>query len=661
VSKPLRAVLPLLVAGLLVACSPPTETTAPTAEQPAAAPQTPSAAANDTGGRDVEWAFYGGNLASQRYSPLDQIDASNAAQLKIAWRFNTGNYGPRPEARNETTPLMIDGVLYTQAGTTRNVVAIDAKSGELLWVWRPNDGEQRYARAPRKTSGRGPAYWTDGAGNERLFTVTPGFYLAALDPDTGRPVPGFGENGIVDLMIGVRGEVNDKSSIGNSSPALIVGDVIVVGPAHEVGMRPPSQRNLKGDVRGFDVHTGKLLWTFHTIPEAGEAGYETWLDGSAERTGNAGVWAAMTADAELGYIYLPTEAPLADIWGGERPGNNLYSSSLVCLDAKTGERVWHYQLIHHDIWDWDNPTAPILMDLVVDGRPIKAVAQLTKQAFVYTFDRVTGEPVWPIEERPVPQTDVPGEWTSPTQPFPTKPPPYDRQGVSIDDLIDFTPELRAEAIEGIKKFRIGPIFTPPSLANASDGTSGTLTLPNATGGANWEGGAFDPETNVLYVGSFTNPSVFALEPSPDPSEIKYIAGGGAQLPWLQGLPLIKPPWGRITAFDMNKGEILWQRASGPTPKAVAENPALQGLDIPETGTATRPVTLVTKTLLFTSDGWGATPKLRAHDKATGEVLAEVALPGAVGGRPMTYMLDDKQYVIVSVAGANGAEIVALTL
>ncbi len=661
VPSSLRAVPSLLAVVLLNACSPSTDSGSAAdtpAPQAAATPQQSAAAPN---GQTVEWRYYGGNLASQRYSPLEQIDASNAASLKIAWRFNTGNYGPRPEARNETTPLMIDGVLYTQAGITRNVVAIDAKSGELLWAWRPNDGEQRFSRAPRKTSGRGPAYWTDGSGNERLFTVTPGFYLAALDPDTGRPVPGFGENGIVDLMVGVRGEVNDKSSIGNSSPALVIGDVVVVGPAHEVGMRPPSQRNLKGDVRGFDVHTGKLLWTFHTIPEAGEAGYETWLDGSAERTGNAGVWAAMTADEELGYIYLPTEAPLADIWGGERPGNNLFSSSLVCLDAKTGERVWHYQLIHHDIWDWDNPTAPILMDLVVDGRPIKAVAQLTKQAFVYTFDRVTGEPVWPIEERAVPPSDVPGEWTSPTQPFPTKPPPYDRQGVSIDDLIDFTPELRAEAVEGIKKFRIGPIFTPPSLANASDGTSGTLTLPNATGGANWEGGAFDPETNVLYVGSFTNPSIFALEPSPDQNEIKYIAGGGAQLPWLNGLPLIKPPWGRITAFDMNKGEILWQRASGPTPKAVAENSALKGLDIPWTGTATRAVTLVTKTLLFTADGWGGTPFLRAQDKGTGEVLAEVALPGPVGGRPMTYMIDGKQYIVVSVAGSNGAEIVALTL
>jgi quinoprotein glucose dehydrogenase len=556
---------------------------------------------------------------------------------------------------------MIGGVLYTQAGMTRNVVAVDAKSGELLWVWRPNDGAERFAKAPRKTSGRGVAYWTDGAGNERLFTVTPGFFLAALDPDTGRPVPGFGENGIVDLMVGVRGEVNDKSSIGNSSPAIVVGDVVIVGPAHEVGMRPPSKANLKGDVRGFDVRTGKLLWTFHTIPARGEPGYETWLDGSADVVGNAGVWAPMTADAELGYVYLPTEAPLADTWGGERPGANLYSSSLVCLDAKTGERVWHYQLIHHDIWDWDNPTAPILMDLVVDGRPVKAVAQLTKQAFVYTFDRVTGEPVWPIEERPVPASDVPGEWTSPTQPFPTKPPAFDRQGVSVDDLIDFTPALRAEAVEGVKKFRLGPIFTPPSLSTAADGTSGTLMLPHATGGANWEGGAFDPETNVLYVGSFTNPFIAVLEPPPTPSDIRYVSGGGAELPWLQGLPLIKPPWGRVTAIDMNKGEHLWQIANGPTPKEIAEHPALEGLDIPPTGRSTRPVTLVTKTLLFTAEGWGGAAKLRAHDKATGAVVAEVDLPGAVGGLPMTYLIDGKQYIVVSVGGANGAELVALTL
>jgi glucose dehydrogenase len=660
-----RAAWPLAAVVALAACSPSTESggsaTADSRAAPPAAQASAAAAPAAPAGDTVEWRHYGGNLASQRYSPLAQIDASNVAQLRIAWRFATGNFGPRPEARNETTPLMIDGVLYTQAGTTRNVVALDARTGELLWIWRPNDDPERFARAPRKTSGRGPAYWTDGAGNARLFTVTPGFYLAALDPDTGRPVPGFGENGIVDLMVGVRGEINETSSIGNSSPPLVVGDVVVVGPAHEVGMRPRSKANLKGDVRGYDVHTGKLLWTFHTIPERGEPGYETWLNGSAEIVGNAGVWAPMSADEELGYVYLPTEAPLADTWGGERPGDNLFSSSLVALNARTGERVWHYQLVHHDIWDWDNPTAPILMDIVVDGRPIKAVAQLTKQAFVYTFDRVTGEPVWPIEERPVPQSDVPGEWTSPTQPFPTKPPPFDRQGVSIDDLIDFTPELRAEAVEGVKQFRLGPIFTPPSLGNAPDGTRGTLMLPSAIGGANWEGGAFDPETNILYVGSFTNPTLLALEPAPEGYDITYIQGGGGELPWLQGLPLIKPPWGRITAIDMNRGEHLWQIPNGPTPKEIAEHPALRGLDIPPTGRATRPVTLVTKTLLFTAEGWGGSPVLRAHDKASGEVIAEIPLPGAVGGRPMTYMLDGKQYLVVSVAGTNGAEIVALTL
>ena len=640
-------------------CSRAPENDAPAVDS---ASTTPSESPQSTPSRtnDVEWRFYGGNLAAQRYSPLDQINRDNAAKLTVAWRFATGNFGPRPEQRNEATPLMIDGVLYTTTGVTRNVVAIDPVTGETLWMWRAIDGEERFEAAPRKTSGRGLAYWTDGQGNERLLVVTPGFHLVALDLETGRQLPGFGENGVVDLMQGVRGEVNDDTSIGNSSPALVIGDVVVVGPAHDVAMRPPSKANLKGDVRGYDVRTGKQLWTFHTIPTRDEAGYETWLDGSAEYTGNAGVWAAMAADPELGYVYLPVEAPLSDLYGGERPGNNLYGNSLVCVDAQTGRVVWHYQLIHHDIWDWDNPTAPILMDIVVDGRPIKAVAQITKQAWVYTFDRVTGEPVWPIEERPVPTSDVPGESTSPTQPFPTKPPPFDRQGLVEDDLIDFTPALRAEAIEGTKVFRLGPIFTPPSLANAADGTHGTLMLPHATGGANWEGGAFDPETNVLYVGSFTNPFVAALEP-PERTDIRYISGGGAAIPWLQGLPLVKPPWGRITAIDMNKGEHLWQMPNGPTPKEIAEHPALAGLDIPPTGRATRPVTLVTKTLLFTAEGWGGSPVLHARDKATGEVIAEIPLPGAVGGRPMTYAIDGRQFIVMPIAGERGAELVALAL
>ena len=629
--------------------------------QPAASAAPAAAAASSGAPADVEWPYYAGNLAAQRYSPLDQINRDNVGKLEIAWRFQTGNYGPKPEARNEATPLMIGGVLYTTVGVKRNVVAIDPKSGETLWAYRPNDGEDRYKAAPRKTSGRGLSYWTDHAGNERLFVVTPGFYLVALDPDTGRQVPGFGENGIVDLMVGVRGEVTDKTSIGNSSPSLVIGDVVIVGPAHDVGMRPPAKTNLKGDVRGFDVHSGKLLWTFHTIPAKGEKGYETWLDGSAETASNAGVWAPMSADPELGYVYLPVEAPLADTFGGMRPGNDLYGNSLVCLDAKTGSVVWYYQLIHHDIWDWDNPTAPILMNLVVDGKPVKAVAQITKQAFVYTFDRTNGKPVWPIEERPVAKSDVPGEVTSPTQPFPTKPPAFDRQGFTDDDLIDFTPALHAEAVEGTKVFRKGPIFTPGSVADAADGTSGTLMLPSFTGGANWEGGSFDPETSVLYVGSYTQPSVAALRPEPNFSNMPYIAGGGAALPLLNGLPVVKPPYGRITAIDMSKGEFRWQIPNGPTPKDIAENPALTGVTIPATGRTTRAVVLATKTLLFAAEGWGGAPVLRAYDKATGEVLAEIKLPGAVGDVPMSYAIAGKQYIALSVAGERGAEIVALSL
>jgi len=326
---------------------------------------------------------------------------------------------------------------------------------------------------------------------------------------------------------------------------VIVGDVVIVGSAQEVGMSPDSMRNIKGDVRGFDARTGELLWTFHTIPEPGEFGHDTWEDGSAEYSGNAGVWAPFSADPELGYVYLPVEAATSDMYGGHRPGDNLFSSSLVCLDARTGERVWHFQLIHHDIWDWDTPTAPILVDITVEGRPIKAVVQITKQAWAYVFDRVTGEPVWPIEERPVPQSDVPGETTAATQPHPTKPAPFDRQGFSEDDLIDFTPELRAQALELVQDYRMGPIFTPPSLVDGPDGKRGTLMLPNAIGGGNWEGGAVDPETGMLYVGSFSNPTVFGLRATdPDRSDLRYSAGGrGPRL--ARGLPLIKPPWGRM--------------------------------------------------------------------------------------------------------------------
>ena len=606
----------------------------------------------------VEWPVYGGSLASQFYSPLDQIDADNVGQLKIAWRWYAGNFGPRPESKSETTPLMIDGVLYATAGVTRNVVAIDAATGETLWVWRPGEGE-RFDNAPRKMSGRGVAYWSDGRDDERIVTVTPGFHLVALDADTGLPVREFGEAGVIDMMQWLRGPA-DNIEIGSSSPPLVVGDVIVVGPAHGVGARPNSKAQTKGDVRGFDARTGELLWTFHTIPEAGEFGYDTWRDGSAIYTGNAGVWGPMAADPELGIVYLPVEGGTSDMYGGERPGNNLFANSLVALDVKTGQRIWHQQLVHHDVWDYDNPTSPILLDVVVDGRPIKAVVQLTKQAFAYAFDRRTGEPIWPIEERPVPASDVPFEQSSPTQPFPTKPAAYDRQGFSEDDLIDFTPEIKAAALEEVKDLRLGPMYSPPSLLEAEDGTRGTLVLPHYGGGANWEGGAVDPETGLLYVGSQTNPAVEALRPDPDFTDVHYVFANGPS-PQPKGLPIVKPPWGRITAIDMNSGEHVWMVPNGDTPDDVKNNPALAGVEIPQTGKISRAVLLVTKTLLFAGEGWGGDPILRAYDKHTGEIVAEIDLPGAAAGRPMTYMLDGRQYIVLSVGRPNPAELVALAL
>ena len=606
----------------------------------------------------VEWPVYGGSLAAQHYSPLDQIDAENVGKLQIVWRWSGANFGPRPEQRSETTPLMIDGVLYATAGVTRNIVAIDAATGETLWVWRPNEGE-RFESAPRKISGRGVAYWSDGADDERIFTVTPGFDLVALDASTGLPKREFGEAGLVDMFQWLRGPA-DNIEIGSTSPPLVIGDVVVVGPAHGVGARPDSKTQTKGDVRGFDARTGRLLWTFHTIPARGEFGYDTWLAGSAEYTGNAGVWGPMAADPDLGIVYLPVEMPTSDMYGGERPGNNLFGNSLVAVDAETGERIWHQQLIHHDIWDWDNPTAPILLDVTIDSRPVKAVVQLTKQAFAYAFNRETGEPLWPIEERPVPTSDVPGEWTSPTQPFPTKPAAYDRQGFSEDDLIDFTPEIRAAALASIEDLRMGPIYSPLSLVDADDGTRGRLMLPSFGGGANWEGGAADPETGMLYVASVTSPVVGALRPDPEFTNIRYVFVNG-EVPQPLDLPLAKPPWGRITAIDMNTGEHAWMVPNGDTPDAVTNNPALAGVDIPRTGKPSRAALLVTKTLLFAGEGWNGDPILRAHNKRTGEIIAEIDLPGSVGAKPMTYMLNGRQYLVMAVGRPSPSELVALAL
>ncbi|MGD2045994.1 MAG: PQQ-binding-like beta-propeller repeat protein, partial [Gemmatimonadota bacterium] len=435
------------------------------------------------GAPDGEWVTYGGGPGHTRYSSLDQIDASNAANLQVAWQWTGRNFGPNPFAGSETTPLMVNGKLYATVGMRRAVVAIDPGTGETLWTWTMDEGEERLGPAPRVNSGRGVAYWSDGNGDDRIYVITPGYHLAVLDAETGYPVESFAGNGILDLNLNhrTREGVSLVGTIGASSPPAIVGDVVVVGSAHHVGMRPPSMVNTPGDIRGFDARTGELLWTFHTIPEEGEPGVETWLEDSWTYSGNAAAWAQISWDAETGIVYLPTEAATGDYYGGHRPGNNLYSTSVVALDAETGEMVWYFQTIHHDIWDWDNPTNPILADVTIDGQERKIVAQVTKQGFTFVFDRLTGEPIWPIEERPVPQTDAPGEWTSPTQPIPTLPVPFERQGFSEDDLNDWTPELHARALEIAEQYRWGPVYTPPSLRDAPDGKQGTITLPAATG------------------------------------------------------------------------------------------------------------------------------------------------------------------------------------
>jgi quinoprotein glucose dehydrogenase len=476
----------------------------------------------------------------------------------------------------------------------------------------------------------------------------------------------------VDLKKGLDRPVDSiEDIIGSSSPPIVVGDVVIVGAALGVGGAPPKKEMPPGHVRGYDVRTGERLWIFHTIPPPGELGNDTWENESWDYTGNTAVWTTMSADLELGYVYLPTEAPTGDYYGGHRPGDNLFSQSLVCLDAKTGERIWHYQTVHHGIWDYDNPAAPVLVDITVGGREIKAVALATKQAFTFVFDRVTGEPVWPIEERPVPQTDVPGERTAPTQPFPTKPAPFDRQGISVDDLIDFTPKLKAEALEIASNYRLGPLFTPPSLVDL-DGTYGTLVLPGAQGGTNWQGAALDPETGLLYVPSSTDPNLISLANDPEVSNMAYIAVEGLEPPeggGPQGLPLVKPPWGRITAIDLNTGEHVWMVPNGDAPDYVRDHPALRGVDLPRTGRPERSGLLVTKTLLFAGEGGGLYARygsggrmLRAHDKLTGEIIAEFELPANQTGVPMTYMVDGRQYIVVAVGAAgHPGELVALSV
>ena len=634
-----------------------------------------------------EWRYYGGDAGTTKYSTLDQIDASNVKDLKIVWEWKAQNFGRRPDFNWEVTPLMAGGVLYFTAGTRRDAVAVDASTGETLWMYRLDEGSRGALVA--RTMNRGLAYWSDGKGDARILLISPGYQLIALNARTGVPIPAFGKNGIVDLTEGLdRAEVK-PGQIGASSPAIVVRDTVVVGAALLSGSAPTSKQNVPGYIRGFDVRSGNRLWTFKTIPRPGEFGNETWQNDSWKYTGNTGAWAPLSADEELGYVYIPVEAPTGDFYGAARLGNNLFSDSLVCLDARTGRRIWYYQLVHHDIWDMDIAAPPILADIVVGGRKIKAVAQVTKEAFTYVFDRVTGEPVWPIVERPVPQSDVPGERTSPTQPFPTKPAPFDRQGMTVDDLIDFTPALRAEAIRIASQYKLGPVFTPPIVGD-SNGKAATLMLPSHVGGANWQGGALDAETGVLYVASYTQPDPMALAVAdPKRSDMGYVASGGAArtpgasalavdgdhpAPKMnigpQGLPLVKPPWGRITAIDLNSGDQLWTIPNGHPPDYVVHHPAMRGVDLSKAGRPSRSLLMVTRTLLISNDGndlfntpaGGGGNLFRAIDKKTGKVLHELPLPAMVTGVPMTYMVNDRQFIVMAI-GAQGvpASLIALAL
>lgn len=645
-------------------------------------------------GQMVEWRTYGGDLASTRYSPLAQITPANFNKLEVAWRFKTDPLGPRPEFNFQSTPLMIGGMLFTTAGSRRAVVALDAATGEMRWMHSENEGARGDA-APRRLSGRGLAYWSDGR-DARILYVTPGYRLIALDAKTGALVAGFGQNGVVDLKVDDDQDMDlVNSDIGLHAAPIVAKDMIIVGAAHLVSSVPKSKANVKGYVRGFDVRTGKRKWIFHTIPLPGEYGNDTWEGDSWSYTGNAGVWAQMSVDEDLGLVYLPVELPTGDAYGGHRPGPGLFGESLVAVDLQTGKRKWHYQLIHHGLWDRDIPCAPILVDITVGGRAIKAVAQPTKQGFVYVFDRVTGEPVWPIVERAVPKGDVPGEWYSPTQPFPTKPPAFERQGVSLDDLIDFTPELKAEAVKMAARYKLGPLFNPP-VVSQWEGPLAALVLPNFNGGVNWPGGSVDPETKLLYMYSFTQVWALSVVPSDGKrSDMRYIAGaardpnapppgagpggnvggggggeGGPPGLTVQGLPLIKPPYGRITAIDLNKGDIAWQVAHGETPDNIRNNPALKGLNIPRTGQPLGRIgTLPTKSLLIAGDpGFTTTPSgqrgamLRAYDKGTGAEVGAVYMPAPQTGSPMTYMIGGKQYVVVAVSGgAYSGELLAFKL
>jgi quinoprotein glucose dehydrogenase len=672
-----------------------------------------------------EWPDYSGDLRGWRYSPLAQIDATNFNQLQVAWRFKTDNLGPRPEYKLEGTPVMVKGVLYTTGGTRRSIVALDGRTGELNWAHSLREG-RRAAVSPRQLSGRGVSYWTDGKGDERVLYVTTGYQLVALDAKTGAMIQSFANKGVLDLKVGVIKGVNqqidlESGEIGIHSTPAIAGDTVIIGSSFREGATVSTHNNTKGLVRAFDVRTGKQIWRFNTIPNPGEYGHETWENDSWAINGNVGVWTQISVDEELGLVYLPVESPTSDHYGGHRPGNNLFAESLVCVDLKTGKRKWHFQFVHHPLWNLDMSSAPLLADISVNGKPIKAVAVPSKQNFLYVFDRVTGQPVWPIDERPVPRGDVPGETYSPTQPFPSKPPAYARNFVSIpDDIIDFTPALRAQALIQLSRYKPGPLFNPPILGS-HDGLLGSLSIGNLGGGTNWPGGGYDPETHVVFAPA-SNAGINShslVTPPAGFSDIRYVRGvsgqpfvevfgpgdccaadspraiaqaargagapvlpstamaseivpGTSKLPagglTVEGLPIMKPPYGVLAALQLDRGDLLWQVPHGDTPDGVRNHPALKGLNIPKTGQNGAVGLLVTKTLVIMGDPQATTTTrgrgalLRAYDKTTGAEVGSVFLPAPQSGSPMTYSIDGRQFIVVAVSGgAYSGEYIAFAL
>ena len=634
-----------------------------------------TAATDAPGTKDGRWHYLGGDSAHTRYSPADQIDATNFNDLEEAWVWDGASFDGQS---GRSTPSYIDGILYTVVGPRRYVVALDPRSGETLWTYR-EPHTRRWEYSMRKDYGKGVAY-TKIDGRGIIYIISPAFFLTALDAKTGRPLEGFGkrvpvagfpDTGVVDLLADLghpydayEGIDLERGYITSSSPPIVVGDVIVVGNSAEQGYNQSRIENIPGDILGYDARTGKFLWKFNVLPGPGEFGHETWEDDAWKWTGDISSWAPLSADQERGIVYIPTNGATLDFYGGHRPGDNLFSTSLIALDVKTGKRLWHFQMVHHDIWNYDTPTAPVLLDVAMDGKTVPIVAQATKQSFVYAFNRVTGEPLWPIVEKPVPVSKIPGEQLAETQPFPTKPAPYDIQGLTDDDLIDYTPRLRQAAIDILKDWDTGPLFQPPLHRDNPEELQGSLWCPGDVGGVNIDAPvAADPNSGILYVPSRTNCTTRVIASGQERDDLlaeptgthiaRYAALRFAGIRGPDNLPLFKPPYSRITAIDMNTGEHLWVIPAGETPERVLNHPELKDMNIPTTGTGSAPTLLVTDTLLmYASAASDGTPHLFAVDKATGKQVGKVEVGARVRYGMMTYVHEGKQYVVLQTGSLH---------